>query len=91
MRTAHVLRIASWHIALYLLVIVYILTGAYTFFWLENEIEINRHKSHKELLVIYKQTLIREIAENKSVSIHVETLSGVYSILRIYRVMCEVF
>jgi hypothetical protein len=67
MRTANIVRIAAWHLALYFFIILYIIIGSYIFYLLEGEIEVIRHQNHKKSLALFKQTLIERIA-NRTVS-----------------------
>ncbi|KAI6241604.1 TWiK family of potassium channels protein 9 [Aphelenchoides fujianensis] len=61
MKTVHALRIAVWHLALYLFVIAYILMGASVFHYLEGEAELERQVEQKAAIQLFKASLFGQI------------------------------
>uniref|UniRef100_A0A915DHG4 Potassium channel domain-containing protein n=1 Tax=Ditylenchus dipsaci TaxID=166011 RepID=A0A915DHG4_9BILA len=62
MRLKRIFRIASWHVALYCFVVLYILAGASVFHYLEGERETVRHIEQTKRIQELKAQLFREIA-----------------------------
>ncbi|PAV78645.1 hypothetical protein WR25_12816 [Diploscapter pachys] len=62
MKLRSVLRIASAHLALYLFVIFYILTGAYIFHVFEGQHEIETHAIHRRQVQQLRHEIIEKIA-----------------------------
>ncbi|CAJ0955233.1 unnamed protein product, partial [Mesorhabditis belari] len=60
-RVRRVIQIASWHVALYIGVLLYILMGAYAFFWFEGEHEDRTHEIHREMIASLKTQFVHQL------------------------------
>uniref|UniRef100_A0A1I8A311 Ion_trans_2 domain-containing protein n=1 Tax=Steinernema glaseri TaxID=37863 RepID=A0A1I8A311_9BILA len=68
MRWRRVAHIAACHLALYCFVVLYLLAGAYVFYYVEGESEVIRNEMHREMIMDQKEEFVYEISKLSNVS-----------------------
>ncbi|TMS37062.1 hypothetical protein L596_004078 [Steinernema carpocapsae] len=68
MRLRRVARIAACHLALYCFVVLYLLAGAYVFYYVEGENETRRNGIYRDFIIDQKDDFVYEISKLRNTS-----------------------
>ncbi|KAK0397516.1 hypothetical protein QR680_002152 [Steinernema hermaphroditum] len=68
MRLRRVAHIAACHLALYCFVILYLLAGAYVFYYIEGEREVERNGMYRNFIIDQREEFVYEMSKLKNIT-----------------------